>query len=181
MASCIRSKLYLQSTKFAYFLENPIDKFRVPIAYSYGNNNTLLRHPGNTRYMSMMAMPDHVGVRLLITDFERNKELIEQAKLYCTSKINLAECIQQEIIELFDFPTFHGVSVRYSNQVGIQLVESHSRLPEFYESYTISFTGSALYVNETLVAQQCFGKKINESYFYMPGTKHEYLQMDYEF
>ena len=172
---------FYNATKFAYFLENPIDKFRVPIAYSYGDNNTLLRHPGNTRYMSMMAMPDNTGVQLLITDFVKNKQILEHAKAQCTNCVNLAECTAQEIVELFDFSTYHGLSVRYSNLVGIQVVESHSRLTEFYEPFIISYTGSELYVNKTLVAQLRVGEKNHKDYFYMPGTKHDYLQMEYEF
>jgi len=169
---------FYNATKFAYFLENPIDQFRVPIAYSYGDTNTLLRHPGNTRYMAMMAMPDSVKVQLLITGFEKNRSIIENAKSQSLSFANLADCSTSEIINRFDFASFTGVSVRYSNQVGIQVVEPHSRLPEFYQPYIISYTGSELYVNKTLVAQRRISKK-KHKYFYMPGTKDEYLRSQY--
>lgn len=166
---------FYNCTKFEYFMNNPITRFRVPISYSYGDTNTLLRHPGNTRYMATAAMESNVRVQLLITEFQKNESLIQNAKMQSFSYENLATQSVEQITSLFDFSEFNGVSVRYSNQVGIQLVEPHSRLSEFHQSYHVKWTGDKMVVNDTVIAELHYNAKHEKGFIIMPGTKEEYL------
>jgi hypothetical protein len=138
-------------TKFYEFAIQGLTSYRVPIGCGVEDNRVVF-HPGNSRIMRLSVVEKHFPIQLMISDLPHNKQILhtvsQLAKPVCLNDLNL-----KELQTLIRSSEFKGVSVRYSNVIGLQFVETHSRLPEYYKDYTVEWTGNKMFVNDMCVAE----------------------------
>jgi len=153
---------FYNMTKFYEFAQQGLTSYRVPIGCGV-QDNQIRFHPGNSRIMRLGIVEKHFPIKLMISDLPQNKKLLHTVSQLANS-VCLNDLKTKELQTLISQCEFKGVSVRYSNSIGLQFVEAHSRLPEYYKDYTVEWTGDKMFVNGICVAeynqQQCMFKLV---------------------
>lgn len=146
-------------TKAYYFMKNSFSHFRVPFSVGINGDGKVDFHPGNARYRCMYFLPRDKPLKLLITDFEQNKDLVN----YFDSRFKfkwgrLSDLSAPEILYYFRLNEFKYTNVCFGSDLGFAIIEQQQSLPEWQEEYTIEFNGTEFRVNGFLIAHEQEGQ-----------------------
>lgn len=125
--------------KIHSFLTIPFRYFRIPFSIGL-NNDTIYIHPGNFRFMAMKFLPKDSICSVMVTNVDKNRELIEyinKTKNYITNQL-VSEYTDSELVKILRVADYKHASIQISSASGLQIYEHHPALKEYEQEYTIS-------------------------------------------